>query len=40
MLDSWAVYKSFFSSADRAAGKGKMVEDGKMGRAMNLLWPI
>jgi len=40
MLDSWAVYKSFFSSADCAAAKGNMAEDGKMGRAMNLLWPI
>jgi hypothetical protein len=40
MIDSWAGHKSFFSSADCAVAKGKTAEDGKMGRAMNLLWPI
>jgi len=40
MIDSWAVHKSFFSNADCAVTKGKAAVDGKIGRAMNLLWPI
>lgn len=40
MADSWAVHKSYFSSTDCAVSKGKTAEDGKMGRGMNLLWPL